>query len=123
MKKLMIPLAYISLFWGVVINAAVALNLKFALPLAAGGQYDNFPASLRIAYFFQMLWILYEIRVLSRLTEGRAVRPRWIVNVFIVLSLIGFVLNIFSTSPPERWNAAGLAITAYAFVKLKPANS
>lgn len=112
-------LARLSIIWGILINVAVVLNLSFALPLAAGGQYENFPAGIRFVYFFQMLWLFYELRVFNRLSEGKTVRPRWIVKVFIALGLIGFFLNAFSTSPAEKWNAIPLAITTYAFWKLR----
>ncbi|MEN9741912.1 MAG: hypothetical protein RIR66_868 [Actinomycetota bacterium] len=112
-------LARLSIIWGIVINAAVVLNLSFALPLAAGGQYENFPAGIRFVYFFQMLWLFYELRVFKRLSGGKSVRPRWMVKVFIALGIIGFFLNAFSASPAEKWNAIPLAITTYAFWKLK----
>ena len=119
MKQLINSLAYLAILWGIIINAAVTLNLSFALPLAAGGQYENFPAWLRVIYFFQMLWIMYELRVFNLLVSGRSIRPRWIVTIFIWLSIFGFIANIFSKSPAERWNAIGLAITAYAFWTLR----
>lgn len=119
MRQLINSLAYLSLLWGIIINAAVTLNLSFALPLAAGGQYGNFPAWLRIIYLFQMLLIMYELRVFNRLVSGRSVRPRWVVTIFIWLSIFGVIANIFSKSPAERWNAVGLAITAYAFLTLR----
>ena len=112
-------LAKISIFWGIAINAAVVLNLSFALPLATGGQYENFPAGIRFVYFFQMLWLFYELRVFNRLVEGKTVRPKWIVNIFIALGIIGSFLNAFSASSAEKWNAIPLAITTYAFWKLK----
>ena len=111
--------ARLSIIWGIFINVAVVLNLSFALPLAAGGQYDNFPAGIRFVYFLQMLWLLYELRVFNRLADGKPVRPKWIVKVFITLGIIGFFLNAFSTSSVEKWNAIPLAITTYAFWKLK----
>ena len=112
-------LARLSILWGIIVNIAVVLNLSFALPLAAGGQYENFPAGIRIVYFFQMLWLVYELRVFNRLNARKTVRPKWIVKVFITLGIIGFFLNAFSISPVERWNAVPLAITTYAFWKLK----
>ena len=112
-------LARLSIIWGIVINAAVVLNLSFALPIAAGGQYENFPAAIRFAYFFQMLWLFYELRVFNRLSSGQIVRPKWIVKVFIALGAIGIFLNAFSSSSAERWNVIPLALTTYGFWKLK----
>lgn len=112
-------LARLSIIWGIIVNFAVVLNLSFALPIAAGGQYDNFPAGIRFVYFFQIIWLLYELRVFNRLADNKTVRPRWIVKVFITLGIIGVFLNAFSTSSVEKWNAIPLAITTYAFWKLK----
>ena len=112
-------LAKLSILWGILINVAVVLNLSFALPIAAGGQYENFPAGIRFVYFFQMLWLVYQLRVFNRLSDGKTVRPKWIVKVFIALGIIGFFLNAFSVSPAEKWNAVPLAIITYAFWKLK----
>ena len=112
-------LAKISIIWGIVINAAVVLNLAFALPIAAGGKYENFPAVVRFIYFFQMLWLFYQLSVFNRRITGKVVRPKWIIKVFIALGVMGIFLNAFSSSSAERWNVVPLAITTYAFWKLK----
>jgi hypothetical protein len=115
MPKYLTPLVYISIIWGLFINLAVVLNLDFALPLAAGGQYSDFPVGIRVVYFVQAIWLSYQLRIFDRLVKGLAVHPRWIVNVFMTLAFIGFVLNIVSPSTTERWNAVALGLTFYGF--------
>lgn len=115
-------LAYLSIIWGMVINLAVVLNLDFALKIAAGGQFQSFPPEIRIIYFFQLMFLIFQFKVFHQLVNGMKVKPAWLVSLFIFIGILGVILNLLSRSSTERWNAIPLAITVFAFWKFKKLN-
>lgn len=110
---------YLSLAWGIFINLAVASNQKFALPIAAGGKFENFPKAVRIVYFIQSVWICYQTWIFYQLISGNTIKPSWIIFIFISLGLIGTLLNLISRSKFERLNAIPLALITYSFWLLR----
>lgn len=121
-KDLLAKLAYLSILWGIFLNLAVVTNADFALKIAAGGQFQSFPAQVRVIYFLQLLLLTLQFRTFRNLLTRRVIKPTWLVNFFIFTSTLGLILNLISRSPAERWNAIPLAIITYAFWKFRKVN-
>lgn len=118
-KNLLAKFAYLSILWGIFLNLAVVLNANFALELAAGGQFQSFPTQIRVIYFFQILLLAFQLRTFQQLVTGLEIKPNWLVNFFIFTGALGLIINLFSRSSAERWNAIPLAIITFAFWKFR----
>lgn len=111
MTMLFKPLLALSLLWNFVLVAGVILNQNFALARAAGGQFDAFPAIIRIAYFINLMIVTYQALIFF--TDVK--RPHWIYKIFLILGILSVVVNALSRSPLERWNAIPAAVIAFGF--------
>lgn len=103
-----LPIAfYLSSAWSLFIVGLVVLNVDWALPRAAGGQFEIFPNWLRVLYMgnFALLSIQLFAYVKKRLT---------LIRIFFWISLLSTFVNLISRSPLERWNALPAGIAAFA---------
>ncbi|MSY61038.1 MAG: hypothetical protein F2661_01250, partial [Actinobacteria bacterium] len=53
MKRLFSAAVLLSFIWNLILVLGVVLNMDYALPRAAGGQFESFPTSIRILYVSQ----------------------------------------------------------------------
>lgn len=113
MRSLLRPLLALSLAWNIYLVAGVILNQSYALTRAAGGQYETFPAGIRVAYLITIAILFYQVLVLFTQVK----RPTWVYRVFFFLGIASFLVNAISRSSNERWNAIPAAIIAFAFYR------
>ena len=113
MRSLLRPLLALSLAWNIYLVAGVILNQSYALTRAAGGQYETFPAGIRVAYLITIAILFYQVLVLFTQVK----RPTWVYKVFFFLGIASFLVNAISRSSNERWNAIPAAIIAFAFYR------
>lgn len=115
----LIPLAELSLLYNCALLISVALNLEWAQPRAAGGQFQNFPMVVRIIYFGMFVGMIFLMFFLWRhhitSLDGAGIRLSKIVGyVFIASTLV----QLISRSSQERLNAVPAAIIALTFLSL-----
>jgi hypothetical protein len=103
----------VSLGWNVLLVIGVIANQGFASTRAAGGQFDSFPTGIRIAYLLNLAIVIYQALVIFK----RVKSSRMFVKSLFILSTISVLVNAFSKSAAERWNAIPAAIIAYAFYR------
>jgi hypothetical protein len=113
MNRFLRPLLALSLGWNIYLVAGVILNQSYALTRAAGGQFETFPAGIRIAYLITLAILIYQ--VLLFFTQVK--RPTWIYIVFFFLGIASTLVNAISRSNNERWNAISAAVIAYGFYR------
>ena len=106
--------------WNIFLVIGVIANQSYAFTRAAGGQFDNFPTALRIAYLINLAIVIYQMELIFRKVPRREV----IIKIFFALSLMSVLVNAISRSPQERWNAIPAALIAFAFYgEMKKSNS
>jgi hypothetical protein len=117
--KYLIYLAELALAYNALILISVTLNLDWAKPRAAGGQFENFPVGIRFIYcgmFIGMVFLmlfLWRHRTYSLDYSGIRL-ARIIGYVFIASTLV----QIVSRSPEERTNALPASIISLTFFLL-----
>jgi len=109
-KKLFPVAFYVSSAWSLFIVSLVVLNVEWALPRAAGGQFEAFPIWLRVLYVGNVV-------LLTLQTFAYAKRSPRMMQFFFWLSVISAAVNLLSRSPLERWNALSASIMAVALLK------
>jgi hypothetical protein len=102
--------AQLALFYNVII-------LSWVETRAAGGQYTDFPLSIRILYLFMSIGTSILIFYLRKLTSERVTSQdikfaRYLGWLFIVST----ILQLISRSPDEQWNAIPAAVIATTFL-------
>lgn len=112
MKKILVT---VSMAWNLALVLGVVFNKSFALTRAAGGQYENFPTAIRVAYVVTASLLIWQYRTLLNLWGHRSVNPTWFPRLFLIISLISALVNAISRSSAERWNAIPALIIAYGF--------
>ena len=105
----------ICFVWNLFLLSGVVLNVPFVQSRAAGGQFTNFPLTIRIIYFLQLMLVFYQAWTFVIIFNGQPGRPRWIPRFFFFLGIIGIMLNAASKSTDERWNVIPAAIITWAF--------
>ena len=113
MNRLLKPALLAAFAWNIFLVVGVIANQSYAFKRAAGGQFDSFPAGIRIAYFLNLAVVIYQALIL--LTKIK--RAQWMSKVLFVLGTLSVLVNAFSRSSLERWNAIPAALIAYAFYK------
>ena len=93
----------------------VVLNMDYALPRAAGGQFESFPFSIRALYLSQTFVLLYQIYVYLQILQKKSVRPVWVPRAFAYLGLVSVFMNAISRSTQEQINVIPAAIISIAF--------
>lgn len=121
MKRLhiVVLLAELALIYNTVLLLSVALNLDWAKPRAAGGQFDSFPIALRIIYFGMFIGMIFLMRFLWRyrqtpLTHSGLRASRLLGYLFSLSTLT----QLISRSPEERFNAIPALMISLAFFSL-----
>ncbi len=110
-------LAQLALVYNLMILFSVVLNLSWVETRAAGGQYTDFPISIRILYFFMSIGTAILIFYLRKLTSKRVTSQdikfaRYLGWLFIVST----ILQLISRSPNEQLNAIPAAVIATTFL-------
>ncbi len=110
-KKFLNLVFYIASAWSLFIVSLVVLNVEWALPRAAGGQFEAFPLWLRLLY-------IVNVALLSLQIFAYAKQRLRMLQFFFWLSLASAAVNLISRSPLERWNALPAAISAFSIFVL-----
>ena len=110
-KKFLNLVFYIASAWSLFIVSLVVLNVEWALPRAAGGQFEAFPLWLRLLYVVNVA--LLSLQIFAYVKQ----RLR-MMQFFFWLSLASAAVNLISRSPLERWNALPAAISAFSIFVL-----
>ncbi len=110
-KKFLNLVFYIASAWRLFIVSMVVLNVEWALPRAAGGQFEAFPLWLRLLY-------IVNVALLSLQIFAYAKQRLRMLQFFFWLSLASAAVNLISRSPLERWNALPAAISAFSIFVL-----
>ena len=61
MKKFLNLAFYVSSAWSLFIVSLVVLNIEWALPRAAGGQFEVFPIWLRLLYIVNVALLSLQV--------------------------------------------------------------
>lgn len=116
-KKVLYRVALLSLFYNFAVVISVVLNLDWVLTRAAGGQYESFPAWLRIMYLGIAVGTLVIARILVSLYgEEREAKQSSVARGIGWLFVLSTIAQLISTSPDERWNAIPASLIAVAFL-------
>ena len=105
----------LSFAWNLLLLIGVVLNLEFVRTRAAGGQFTDFPTAVRIAYLFQTALVVYQVRILMMVLRKRKIAFEWLPRVFVVIGILGVMVNAISRSTDERWNVIPGSIITWAF--------
>lgn len=99
--------------WNLYLVIGVIANQNYAVTRAAGGQFDSFPAGIRVAYLLNLAIVIYQALIL--LWDLK--HPRLVTRILFILGSLSVLVNAFSQSPAERWNAIPAGLIAYAFYR------
>jgi hypothetical protein len=117
-NKTFVTAVYASFAWNLYLVGGVMLGASFALNRAAGGQFEVFPTYIRIIYILNFALIVYQVVVFGRYEYGIAIKPKWIINAFVILGVMGIIANAASRSADERWNVIPAIIITFAFYRI-----
>jgi hypothetical protein len=116
--KTFVAAVYASFTWNLYLVGGVMLGASFALDRAAGGQFEVFPTYIRMIYILNFALIVYQVMIFGRYEFGLAIKPKWIVKVFVILGALGILANAASRSANERWNVIPALIITFAFYRI-----
>ena len=112
--------AGLSLTYNIILLFSVSMNYDWVRTRAAGGGFDSFPISIRIAYFFMAAFMGALMFWLWDKRNGiNTIRGYRFATVLAVLFSISTVMQLISQSSDERWNAIPAAILAITFWVLR----
>jgi hypothetical protein len=117
-NKTFVTAVYASFAWNLYLVGGVMLGASFALNRAAGGQFEVFPTYIRIIYILNFALIVYQVVIFGRYEYGIAIKPKWIINAFVILGVMGIIANAASRSAEERWNVIPAIIITFAFYRI-----
>jgi hypothetical protein len=117
-NKTFVAAVYASFTWNLYLVGGVMLGASFALDRAAGGQFEVFPTYIRMIYILNFALIVYQVMIFDRYESGLAIKPKWIVKVFVILGVLGILANAASRSANERWNVIPALIITFAFYRI-----
>ena len=115
MKRLFSAAVLLSFIWNLILVLGVVLNMDYALPRAAGGQFESFPTSIRLLYVSQTFVVVYQIFIYLQIMQNRTVKPIWAPTLFAYLGLVSIFMNAISRSTQEQINVIPAAIISVAF--------
>ena len=115
MKRIFKVAVLLSFAWNLALVIGVVLNAGYALPRAAGGQFESFPFSIRALYLSQTFVLLYQIYVYLQIMQNKSVKPVWVPKAFAYLGLVSVFMNAISRSTQEQMNVIPASIIAVAF--------
>jgi len=114
-KRLFSAAVLLSFIWNLILVLGVVLNMDYALPRAAGGQFESFSTSIRILYVSQTFVLVYQVFIYLQLLQNRPVKPIWAPKLFAYLGLVSIFMNAISRSSQEQINVIPAAIISVAF--------
>jgi hypothetical protein len=117
-NKTFVTAVYASFAWNLYLVGGVMLGASFALNRAAGGQFEVFPTYIRIIYILNFALIVYQVVIFGRYEYGIAIKPKWIINAFVILGVMGIIANAASRSAEEHWNVIPAIIITFAFYRI-----
>ena len=114
-NKTFVTAVFASFAWNLYLVGGVMLGASYALDRAAGGQFDVFPTYLRVVYILNFLLIVYQVVIFTRFSCGITIKPKWVVQAFVILGVLGILANAASRSVNERWNVIPAFVITAAF--------
>ena len=57
----------LSFAWNIFLIVGVILNNGFVHTRAAGGQFTDFPASIRVVYVLQLVLVVYQVWIFKQI--------------------------------------------------------
>ena len=105
----------LSFAWNIFLLVGVILNISYFYTRAAGGQFTAFPATIRVIYFLQLALVVYQVWIFKLIFQTEPIRFKWLPKLFVIVGVVGILLNAASRSSNERWNVIPAAIITWAF--------
>jgi hypothetical protein len=105
----------LSFAWNILLLVGVILNLGFSHTRAAGGQFTDFPASIRVVYVLQLVLVVYQVWIFKQIFHTEPIRLKWLPKFFVIVGILGILANAASRSSNERWNVIPAAIITWSF--------
>jgi len=105
----------LSFAWNLFLLIGVIFNLEFVQTRAAGGQFTDFPAGVRVIYLIQSTLVIYQVWIFKQIFHAEPISMKWLPKLFVIVGIIGILLNAASRSSNERWNIIPAAVITWAF--------
>ena len=105
----------LSFAWNIFLLVGVILNIGFVHTRAAGGQFTDFPASIRVVYVLQLVLVVYQVWIFKQIFHTEPIRLKWLPRFFVIVGILGILANAASRSSNERWNVIPAAIITWSF--------
>ena len=105
----------LSFAWNIFLLVGVILNNGFVHTRAAGGQFTDFPASIRVVCFLQLVLVVYQVWIFKQIFHTEPIRLKWLPRLFVIVGFLGILANAASRSSSERWNVIPAAVITWAF--------
>jgi len=105
----------LSFAWNLFLLSGVIFNLEFVQTRAAGGQFTDFPAGVRVIYLIQSALVIYQVWIFKQIFHAEPISMKWLPKLFVIVGIIGILLNAASRSSNERWNIIPAAVITWAF--------
>lgn len=105
----------LSFAWNLFLLVGVVLDLHFVETRAAGGQFTEFPAGVRVIYLLQSALVVYQAWIFRKIYYSESIRVKWLPKFFLFVGVLGILLNSASRSSNERWNVIPAAVITWAF--------
>ncbi len=105
----------LSFAWNIFLLVGVILNNGFVHTRAAGGQFTDFPASIRVVYVLQLVLVVYQVWIFKQIFHTEPIRLKWLPRFFVIVGIFGILANAASRSSNERWNVIPAAIITWSF--------
>jgi len=105
----------LSFAWNLFLLIGVIFNLEFVQTRAAGGQFTDFPAGVRVIYLIQSALVIYQVWIFKQIFHAEPISMKWLPKLFVIVGIIGILLNAASRSSNERWNIIPAAVITWAF--------
>jgi hypothetical protein len=114
-NRLVFSAVLLSFAWNIFLLLGVILNVEFVHSRAAGGQFTDFPAAIRVVYVMQLTLVAYQVLIFKRIFYTEPIKLKWLPKLFFIVGIIGILLNAASRSSNERWNVIPAGIITWAF--------
>lgn len=124
-KKIVLAASLLSLGWNLYLTASVALNSLSVAPRVAGGELHSFSGALRFTYAVQAIVVLFQFFFMVQLFKRSGVWSKssyLLARIFLILSGLSAVVNLFSRSDLERWNVIPASVIALGYLVLGALN-
>ena len=105
----------LSFAWNIFLLVGVILNNGFVHTRAAGGQFTDFPASIRVVYVLQLVLVVYQVWIFKQIFHTEPIRLKWLPKFFVIVGILGILANAASRSSNERWNVIPAVIITWSF--------